>query len=523
MDQVNIQSGLGTCLEGTSVLNKTETCYIHTVPVSEIIAVREIEIDEHKDDGKWQKISKPMAFKVYFVRRARQHRWRCSEVKFCSNNEQLCNQWVQALREQLDKQTCRPKRLIVYINPFGGKKQGKKIYERKVAPLFSLASISTDVIVTEWANQAKESLLKGEVDLDMYDGIVSVGGDGMFSEIMHGVIGRTQKNLGIDQNDSKSELAPCNIRIGIIPAGSTDCVCYATVGVVDPVTSALHIIVGDGQPLDVSSIHHNNSFLKYSVSLLGYGFYGDILTDSEKNRWMGPTRYDISGVKTFFAHHSYEGTLSFLPSSSTLASPRDNSRCKAGCYVCWKSGQQLPLLQEEETHNVVKRNEDKEAWKIIRGKFLAINAANMSCACPRSPKGLSPSAHLADGCTDLIVVHKCSRLEFLRHLFRHTSSNDQFDLTFVEVHRVEKFRFTPKHLEDEDSDIRDIGKKLFGQICRDHPACGCSSINSIWNCDGEVLDGAAIEVRVHCQLIKLFARGIEQSVTPENIQKSCAV
>ena len=26
--------------------------------------------------------------------------------------------------------------------------------------------------------------------------------------------------------------------------GSTDCVCYATVGVVDPITSALHIIIG---------------------------------------------------------------------------------------------------------------------------------------------------------------------------------------------------------------------------------------------------------------------------------------
>lgn len=40
----------------------------------------------------------------------------------------------------------RPKRLLVYINPFGGKQQGKRIYEQKVAPIFSRASISTDVI-----------------------------------------------------------------------------------------------------------------------------------------------------------------------------------------------------------------------------------------------------------------------------------------------------------------------------------------------------------------------------------------
>ncbi len=56
---------------------------------------------------------------------------------------------------------------------------------------------------------------------------------------------------------------------------------------------------------------------------------------------------------------------------------------------------------------------------------MAINAASMSCACPRSPKGLSPSAHLADGTTDLILVRKCSRLNFLHHLLRHTNKDDQ--------------------------------------------------------------------------------------------------
>lgn len=50
--------------------------------------------------------------------------------------------------------------------------------------------------------------------------------------------------------------------------------------------------------MDVCSVHHNNMFLRYSVSLLGYGFYGDVLTDSERKRWMGPARYDLSGRNT---------------------------------------------------------------------------------------------------------------------------------------------------------------------------------------------------------------------------------
>lgn len=114
--------------------------------------------------------------------------------------------------------------------------------------------------------------------------------------------------------------------------------CFSTVGTNDAETSALHIIVGrspsvhaagpwaalgcfhalavpsrveeavwdwkgsrrvspagDSLPMDVSAVHHNSTLLRYSVSLLGYGFYGDIIKDSEKKRWMGLVRYDFSG------------------------------------------------------------------------------------------------------------------------------------------------------------------------------------------------------------------------------------
>lgn len=71
----------------------------------------------------------------------------------------------------------------------------------------------------------------------------------------------------------------------------------------------------------------------------------------------------------------------------------------------------------------------------------------------------------------------------------------QFDFAFVEVYRVRKFQFVSKHVEDEDSDLKERGKTRFGQICSDHPPCCCSVSNSSWNCDGEVLSSSAIEVR----------------------------
>lgn len=40
----------------------------------------------------------------------------------------------------------RPKRLLVFINPVGGKKLAGKIYREKVQPLFELADINAEVI-----------------------------------------------------------------------------------------------------------------------------------------------------------------------------------------------------------------------------------------------------------------------------------------------------------------------------------------------------------------------------------------
>ena len=40
----------------------------------------------------------------------------------------------------------RPKRLLVFVNPFGGKRRGPKIFNEKVRPLFELAGIYSEVI-----------------------------------------------------------------------------------------------------------------------------------------------------------------------------------------------------------------------------------------------------------------------------------------------------------------------------------------------------------------------------------------
>lgn len=65
--------------------------------------------------------------------------------------------------------------------------------------------------------------------------------------------------------------------------------------------------------------------------MAAYGFFGDVMQDSEKLRWMGPKRYDLSGFKKFMSNRykiSYifevYGTLRFPQAKNRL--PTDHRK-----------------------------------------------------------------------------------------------------------------------------------------------------------------------------------------------------
>lgn len=58
----------------------------------------------------------------------------------------------------------RPKKILVFVNPFGGKKRGLKIWKKEVAPLFDIAGIEYKAMVTQRANHIKDILLSAYLD-----------------------------------------------------------------------------------------------------------------------------------------------------------------------------------------------------------------------------------------------------------------------------------------------------------------------------------------------------------------------
>ena len=72
----------------------------------------------------------------------------------------------------------------------------------------------------------------------------------------------------------------------------------------------------------MTALYKQQEFVKYSITMTSYGYYGDLLADSERFRVMGPKRYKWSGayIKYFQCAVIAAGTLGLLSQSQGKAS-----------------------------------------------------------------------------------------------------------------------------------------------------------------------------------------------------------
>lgn len=111
--------------------------------------------------------------------------------------------------------TQRPKHLLLFVNPFGGRRNAMKIYEKFGKPLFTIAGIEVTVNVSQRKDQIRDFVVNH--NLDMFDSVACVGGDGTLSELFNGMVLRQCRLMGIDPDDISQELPKPTMPVGIIP------------------------------------------------------------------------------------------------------------------------------------------------------------------------------------------------------------------------------------------------------------------------------------------------------------------
>lgn len=168
----------------------------------------------------------------------------------------------------MTNQTCTPSTITQILGPMHWKEH--QPCTRNLIPL----GIECDVRQTTHQRHAEEIVCGlNETQTAELDGIVAVGGDGLFHEVVNGLLALRAARDGSPHAEVASSL-----RLGHIPAGSTDTVAYTLHGTRSVTTAAIRIVLGDRNPLDIARVDMLRSQTHtFAVSMISYGYLGDLM------------------------------------------------------------------------------------------------------------------------------------------------------------------------------------------------------------------------------------------------------
>ncbi|CAN8325504.1 unnamed protein product [Cochlearia groenlandica] len=320
----------------------------------------------------------------------------------------------------------RPKRLLVFVNPFGGKKTARKIYLEQVKPLLEDADIQIEIQETKYQLHAKE--IVKSMDLSKYDGIVCVSGDGVLAEVVNGLL---------EREDWRTAL---KLPIGMVPAGSGNGMIKSLLdpgGLACNATSAtISIIRGHTRSLDVATISQGTTKF-FSVLMLAWGLVADIDIESEKFRWMGSARFDVYGLQRVICLREYNGRILFVPAPGyeSHGQPGSCSVDKESCFNDNALGYQGPDSKHEDLE-----------WREIKGPFVSVWLHNVPWGAENTLA--APDAKFSDGFLDLIVMKDCPKLALLS-LMTKLSDGTHVQSPYVSYLKVKAFVLEPGARVDE--------------------------------------------------------------------------
>ncbi|KAJ3343027.1 hypothetical protein HDU93_000197 [Gonapodya sp. JEL0774] len=228
-------------------------------------------------------------------------------------------QWVEDLQDIIEigerrdpsKRVAvdKARKALVFLNPFGGKQKAVKIYESYVKPMMSLAGYSLDHRTSEYPKHVSE-IVASLPDIAKYSRLLTVSGDGLFHEMINGLLNRPDRDTAypvVGNDGFEAEITPREIPVGMIPAGTGNAL-SKNVDAVPLEWALLTAIRGRTNPLDVISVTQKfKSGDKRSFSHLGlyHGLPADIDIESERYRNLGQLRTSMSALTHIMSPRVY--------------------------------------------------------------------------------------------------------------------------------------------------------------------------------------------------------------------------
>ncbi|PKU84606.1 sphingosine kinase 2-like isoform X1 [Dendrobium catenatum] len=343
--------------------------------------------------------------------------------------EVVAKMWSERLRKYIDS-LGRPKRIFIFLNPYGGKKSARKIFHTEIRPLLLAANIIYTLQETEYQLHAQELAYK--LDFLNYDGIVCVSGDGVLVEVVNGLLQREDWDTAI------------KVPLGIIPAGTGNGLAKSILDAAGENYSIQNatfaVIRGHKRALDVTTVLQGNTKF-FSILMLSWGLIADIDIESEKYRWMGDTRLDFYCILRVMKLRKYHGNIEYIPAPGheSFGKPKNEREAIAGNIEISKQGRDgdVDVLHGYQGPNCCF---DDSVWRFLEGPFISIMLVNVPWVGKDAMP--APEAKFSDGFLDLVLIKDCPK-SALASILLKTGNGSHVKSPYVMYLKVKAFRLVP--------------------------------------------------------------------------------
>ncbi|KAL6656772.1 hypothetical protein ACP70R_004552 [Stipagrostis hirtigluma subsp. patula] len=359
-------------------------------------------------------------------------RRRRGEVVVEMESEAAAAQWGDAIRDRLAS-LGRPKRLFIIVNPYGGKRSGRSIFQNEVLPLIEAAGILYTMQETKYRLHAQE--ISHSLDLRKYDGIICVSGDGVMVEVVNGLLQREDWETAI------------KVPLGIIPAGTGNGMAQSLLhaaGELFSISNAVFAIIrGHKRALDVTSVVQGKTKF-FSVLMLTWGLVADVDIESEKYRWMGSARLEFYFLIRTLSLRRYNGRVHFVPAPGYegFGDPVEKiTSCKSDGASTGVQDNEADG-RDDSTHGYPGPSIEEAdlEWRSLNGPFVSVWLGNVPFASEDAM--VAPHAKFADGYLDAAIIRDCPWWAVLG-LMLQMKDGAYIKSPYVEYFKVKAIRIEP--------------------------------------------------------------------------------
>ena len=417
---------------------------------------------------------------IYTFGRSRYQKaeWYPKLLRLCfetAREQEDCTALLQNLVRE--ESYARPKRLLFIVNPVSGSGKALSMYYSTIKPFFAISGTECTMVETVPAGMGANARfleqlnrLKYEYENKMelsFDGVVAIGGDGVFYEMVNLVSDLFEgvKGQGVGATLSSNSVSP--LRLAHIPCGSTDAMATSLHGTRSVFTAMMHIALGDAMNIDALEVELGPNRKKLSLCIATCGFMADVIKDSASPmmRVLGPVRYDLTGAMKLFQNKSYHCRIRYVEA----AGQDSQMECKENCPKCGDA-----IIRAKSTASL-----QPCEWIDVEGHYLSVMIMNQACVSEKTKSGMYRYGHLSNGESILVMVKQCSAFHFFSFLHAMASHGlASYNNEHIQVIPVIKVEVT---------------------------ALGGESL--AWNLDGELEHANRVTATPRFASLPVFARG----------------